>query len=129
MGKRLTLGEMKIKVYDLVKDEYYLMGEYVNASTKALFKHNVCGTFFRMEPHVFMRGHGCPYCYKRTVPKRQDLFEADIYALYGTEYTVVGTYQGCHKKVLMQHSCGYSREYRASYALTGKLVCRHCNNP
>ena len=54
-------SQFKKEVYDLVKDEYSVLGEYKNNSTKIKFKHNLCGKTFYMIPKAFLNGQRCPY--------------------------------------------------------------------
>lgn len=49
------MGE-KIKDYEVI--------EYKNYTTKALFKHT-CGFIFSQLPQNFIKGRGCPKCYKK----------------------------------------------------------------
>lgn len=52
----------KCEVYDLVGEEYDVLGEYVNTHTKIKLKHNLCGNEFEMTPHNFISGQRCPKC-------------------------------------------------------------------
>lgn len=52
---------IKEEVFDLVGDEYTVLGEYVNTHTKILFRHNTCGNEFLMSPKAFIHdGQRCP---------------------------------------------------------------------
>ncbi|MDB1562972.1 hypothetical protein PGA94_09315 [Pediococcus pentosaceus] len=42
--------------------EYSMLGEYINARTKTLFKHNICGYEWEIEPRAFHDGERCPRC-------------------------------------------------------------------
>lgn len=50
------------EVYELVGDEYTLIGEYIGALTKATFKHNECGHTWNILPSNFFQGNRCPQC-------------------------------------------------------------------
>ncbi|MFZ3132873.1 MAG: hypothetical protein WA125_17645 [Desulfosporosinus sp.] len=49
-------------VKELVGEEYTFLGEYKNANTKALFKHNKCGHEYMTRPNMFILGRRCPRC-------------------------------------------------------------------
>lgn len=55
IGIVITPKFFKRKVYDLVEDEYSVITDYVDASTPVTFKHNKCGTEFRMKPRSFFK--------------------------------------------------------------------------
>ena len=56
-----TTEEFKKEVFNLVGDEYEVLGEYKNNSTKIEFKHNECGNTFYMTPNAFLSGQRCPH--------------------------------------------------------------------
>ncbi|MCI9355237.1 MAG: hypothetical protein HFE58_10670 [Firmicutes bacterium] len=52
---------IKNEVYNLVGNEYEVLGEYVNTHTKILFRHNKCGNEFLMSPKSFIHdSQRCP---------------------------------------------------------------------
>lgn len=55
IGIVITPKFFKRKVYDLVEDEYSVITDYIDASTPVTFKHNKCGTEFRMKPRSFFK--------------------------------------------------------------------------
>ena len=52
----------KKEVYDLVQDEYKVLGEYINSHTKILIRHNDCEMEYEVSPANFLRGTRCPKC-------------------------------------------------------------------
>lgn len=50
------------RVKKLVGEEYTFLDDYVNAYTKLTCKHNKCGFIFKVCPHDFYKGSGCPKC-------------------------------------------------------------------
>lgn len=56
------INDIKREIYNLVKDEYSLIGEYVNTKTKLTLQHNVCGHTYQVLYHGFKKGNRCPYC-------------------------------------------------------------------
>lgn len=61
-NKIKRISDIKNEIYDLVKDEYSLIGEYVNTKTKITLKHNICGHTYQVLYHGFKKGNRCPYC-------------------------------------------------------------------
>jgi hypothetical protein len=62
---RKTTIEFKQQVYSLVKDEYLVLGKYVNDKTKILIKHVECGKEYSTKPNTFLNGHRCPDCSRK----------------------------------------------------------------
>jgi hypothetical protein len=51
------------EVCELVKNEYEILSNYVNAHTKVLIRHNFCNTEYKVKPHMFINnGRRCPVC-------------------------------------------------------------------
>lgn len=59
---KVTTKIYKKKVYNLVKEEYSVIGEYVNNRTKIKMKHNKCGYEYDVKPNSFLSGRRCPQC-------------------------------------------------------------------
>jgi DNA-directed RNA polymerase subunit RPC12/RpoP len=68
--KKKNSKEFKKEVYDLVGDEYTVLGKYINTDTVILFKHIKCNKNFKMRPSNFLRGQRCPYCKESKGEKR-----------------------------------------------------------
>lgn len=60
--KRLTTEEVKGRIEDLTGNEYLLLGNYINNSTKMLVKHNLCGNDYEVNWNNFHQGVRCPNC-------------------------------------------------------------------
>lgn len=127
--RKLTHGEFRNKVYDLVGDEYYMQGKYVNCRTKMLFKHNACQNTFEMAPETFVQGHRCPYCYSRRIPWAQEKYEEEVFSVYGDEYCVKSEYINCRSPIRIRHiPCGTERTYKqARSILKGNMRCKCCS--
>ena len=61
-SKLKTTEEFKKEVYNLVNDEYLVLGEYINNKTKILIKHNKCNHTYYVAPYHFLQDRRCPYC-------------------------------------------------------------------
>ena len=57
-----TTEIFKKEVYNLVKDEYVVLGEYKTTMNKILMKHNKCNNEYYVTPNDFLSNKRCPYC-------------------------------------------------------------------
>lgn len=62
MTKRLTTEEVTKRIEELTGNEYLFLGNYVNAHTKILVKHNLCKNEYKVTWDNFQRGNRCPKC-------------------------------------------------------------------
>lgn len=113
-NKRKTTQEFKQEVFDLVGSEYIVNEEYVNASTKISFIHNIasCMNEFYMTPTNFTQGQRCPKC-RQSERKQRDLnwlkingqrFCEEVFDVTDGEYIVIGEYLGSNKKIDILHT-------------------------
>lgn len=59
---RKTTEEYKQNVYNLVGDEYNVLGEYINNKTKIKMFHNICKKPVFIAPSDFLSGRRCSEC-------------------------------------------------------------------
>ena len=52
----------KKEVFELVGDEFEVVGEYKDAKTKLKMKHTKCNHTYEVNPNNFLRGSRCPKC-------------------------------------------------------------------
>lgn len=62
MSKKKTTEEFKVEVFNLVGDEYQVLGEYIDAKTKIKMLHNKCGNIYEVTPDNFLQCKRCPIC-------------------------------------------------------------------
>jgi uncharacterized protein with PIN domain len=98
-----TTKTFKEKVFELVRDEYSVLGEYINSSTKVLIEHNNCKYNWNVEPNNFLSGSRCPNCYGN-IRKTTEQFKKEVYGLVQDEYSVLGEYINSQTKLLMKHN-------------------------
>jgi len=128
---RKTTKEFKQEVFNLVKNEYIVLGEYINNRTPILIKHNTCKNEFLMRPYDFINfNHRCPKCANKKVQKKltksTKQFEQEIYNLVGNEYEIKGKYINCHTKISILHkTCGNIYEVSPTRFLGGTR-CPYC---
>jgi len=58
--KYAPLFEKRVK--ELTGDEYTILGEYINANTPILMRHEKCGTEYPVTPNKFTHNRRCPKC-------------------------------------------------------------------
>ena len=59
-----TTEIFKKELFDLVGDEYILLGESINSYTKVDILHTKCGNVWNVAPRNIIRGSRCPHCVK-----------------------------------------------------------------
>lgn len=60
--QRKTLAQFKQEVFDLVGDEYTVIGDYVNNRTPIMLEHTECGRRYTVHPADFLQGRRCGGC-------------------------------------------------------------------
>lgn len=103
-NKKKTTSEFKKQVYNLVKDDYEVLGEYKGAKTKLLMRHNCCGFEYMVTPTNFLSNKRCPKCFVG-IKKTTKQFKMDVYKATNNEYTVLGEYIDTDTEILMKHNC------------------------
>jgi len=128
--KRKTQEEFENQVYNLVGNEYTVLGEYITNKKKILFKHNTCNHEFEMRPNNFLdSGDRCPKC-SGHAKKSLDEFKNEVYNLVGDEYTVLSSeYSNNKTKILIRHNkCNYEWKTSPNAFLSNKRNCPNCNS-
>lgn len=132
-SRKRTTEQFKQEVYDLVGDEYTVLGKYVNVMTKIKIRHNVCGKVHEYTPNNFLRGSRCFDCSYRERYKKQRKslsdFKKDVFNLVGNEYTVVGDYVNTKTAIAIKHNkCGYVSHIRPNDFISSGIRCHHCTS-
>lgn len=81
-----TDEEFKKEIYELVGNEYDILGEYINCETKVLIKHNNCGHEWKVIPNNFTRGTRCPCCNQSKGEARIDKWLIDNNFIVNKDY-------------------------------------------
>jgi hypothetical protein len=125
-GKRTT-DDYKNTLYQLVGNEYELLGGYKNSHMHVTLKHNICDNTYQVLPSNFYKGTRCPYCYGNK-KKDTEIFKNEVFELVGNEYSVLSEYINTDTRINMKHiSCGHEYEVRPNDFLRGKR-CPRCNS-
>ena len=110
-------------------DEYELVGEYVNYTTKVRMRHKKCGTIWNVFPKIFTRANRpskCPFCNRAKVDqdgmqKKLDLKFPNIFKIM--EYTG----NGKRLSTVKDNRCGHIFKMSLSRLLHSQgYICPEC---
>ena len=124
---RKTTKQFKKEVYDLVGNEYSVLGKYFDRYTKIKMKHNKCGHFWFTKPSNFLYNKNrCPKC--ANIYKTTEQFKKEVYDLVGNEYSVLGKYINNKTKMKIKHNkCGHNFYMNPNHFLQGNR-CPYCKS-
>ena len=101
-----THSEFISEIYNLVENDYKVVGRYSSAKDKVKFKHTHCGYIYSVTPDDFLSGRRCPRCYGKHL-KTTSEFKNEVYGLVGNEYEVAGEYINARTHISLKHIvCG-----------------------
>lgn len=127
--KRITHDEFVNKVFEIVGNEYTVLGEYKNKRTKIKMKHNICNYEFEMKPCDFLNGHRCDFCFGCNKKTREEFVE-DVFNIVGDEYIVLGEYITSTQNIRMKHkNCGNEFDMKPGNFLHGQRCPVCCKRP
>lgn len=122
------------EIFDLVGNEYTVIGKYVNTNTNLLIKHNCnsCNNYkWPVKPSNFLFGGRCPKCANK-VKRTTEQFIQEVKDLVEDKYTVLGEYINTNTKILMQHNCEKCNNHKWEIApdcfLNRNIRCPVCAN-
>ena len=127
MGQnKLTTEIIKQRIYDLVGDEYAVIGEYTGANNSFMIRHNVCKREYPIRFNNFKNGKRCALCsgvLKHTLDEAITAFAELDLTLIATEYKNAHT--------LMPYICNKHPEDGVQYSsltsiFAGQVGCKKC---
>ena len=122
-----TNDEFKMKIHNIFSNDYEILGEYVNSSTKIKVKHNACGGIYYASPSSMLEGHGCLECYGK-FQRDIEYFKNKVFEEVGDEYAVLGEYVKAREKILMKHNiCKCEFMITPDSFLNKKTRCPKCH--
>jgi len=129
---RKSQKDFEKEVFDLVGDEFSVLGQYKLNNKPILFKHNICGRTFKRNPVYFLANPNCMHCTKQkqydTKRKDTEWFKEQVKLLENDKYIVIGEYLGTKDYIRMKHvKCGYEYNVKPNNFLTGKR-CPRCGH-
>lgn len=124
---RWTNDSFKKKVYELAKDEYSLLENYIGYDNKLDLLHNTCGNIYSVTPHEFIGGHRCPKCQHRSYKKTNEEYLQEVNNIWKNEFEILSEYRNANTKIDVKHiPCGNVYTISPRGLLGGKSPCR-CN--
>lgn len=110
---RYTHETFKDEIYRIFEDEYTLISEFINTSTKVKIRHNKCGKVRESFPNHLLKGTECRSCKLIEIHKGRIGVEHFLKELHstpdGNEYKLVGDYINGTTKIELLHTvCGKS---------------------
>lgn len=122
---KLTKEILQLKSNELYGNEYEIIGNYYNSSTKILIKHLECGNLFEQTPSNHLSNHKpCP-CRFLNTEKIQEISNS----IHNNEYKILGEYKYINKKIEIRHlECGSIFNQIVSNHISGR-GCPTCNLP
>lgn len=124
-NKAYTQESFTQKVYELVGDEYEVIGKYVNSQTPITMLHNTCGRHYDVLPSSFLMGHRCSHCFK-SVPYTTEEYKSKVEKLVGNRYSVLSEYISANNSIKLRHNvCGFEYEIKPLMFFQGNR-CPQC---
>ncbi|WP_437261307.1 hypothetical protein [Bacillus thuringiensis] len=124
---RKTQEEFTKEVYNLVGNEYKVLGMYELALKPVLMLHKKCNKTFDMRPNHFLRGVRCPHCSsKNNLKFSTEEYKKKIRELTNEEYELLDEYAGyMHKNKILHKKCNRIFEMTPDSFLRGSR-CLPC---
>ena len=126
-AKQKNTEQFKKEVYDLVGNEYEVIGDYVNRSTNIKMKHNKCGRVYYVQPGNFLYKSRCIECYYDSLRAKEEDIRLKVKNCLGNSYKIL-EYKGLSKEksVLKHLKCNKTFKVRLNDVLYKKSGCPYC---
>jgi len=127
-GQRKTQAQFEKDVFNLVGDEYKVLGKYKGTKRKIEFIHNKCGLKFEKVPVKFLTsGERCPKCSNRIMNRNTENIKEEIKELTNGEFSFIGEYKRMSLKALFKHhKCGTEWMVAPDTFINGGVRCPKC---
>lgn len=128
MSKKKTTGGYKKEVYNLYKNEYSVIGEYISTNAYIKMRHNICGYEWNIRPNYFINAKNkCPRCQGKIKNKTTEDFKLDVLNTIGDDYVVLGEYKNNKTPIKMKHLiCKKEYKSRPDNILNKSTKCPYC---
>lgn len=98
IGRYKTTSDIKEEIYNLVGEEYTLIGEYTKAKDKIEMLHNYCGLIYNVKINKFRKGNRCPNCMLKN-GSRLSLKVEEFLIFQRIEYRKEVRFKDCRNKL------------------------------
>jgi hypothetical protein len=126
-NKKKDTKTFKSEVFELVGEEYSVVGEYINTITSIYMLHNTCANKYFVTPANFIRGTRCPKCHGGVVISHEEFLNI-IYELVSEEYVVKSKYINSQTKIKLIHNiCKMEWEVVPNNFINSGSRCPFCS--
>lgn len=94
------------EIFEPYKEEYELIGEFVNQRTKVSLLHKKCGKIWEVYPYQLIKGTQCGHCAKKNCETKQDILAEELLTYTNGEYQLIN-YIDYDSKAKVKHVCGH----------------------
>lgn len=108
-------------------NEYTVLGEYINNSTKIKIKHNFCGNIFETRPGNLLQGHKCPKCSHGSIKYTFDEYK-NIFERKNKNFFIKEIYYNNKNDVILEcKNCHNEFQRNMLHAQKNLLKCPYCS--
>jgi len=135
-SNKKTTEDFKREVFNLVDNEYEVLGEYESTHAKIELRHNSkqCdNNTFPVSRTRFLGGNRCPVCSHISRVKKNkknhpntEKFKLEVENLKGKEYSVIGEYEHTHKPIEMKHNSKQCNNHTFPISRTNFIAGKGC---
>ena len=125
-ARQLTTDEFKRRLEERYPGRYEVLGEYTGWADPITVRCRLCGSEATLRATNFMYYGSCARCGRLAITKTHEAYLAEVAALYGDEYTLLGQYKSALTRIRIRHNpCGreYETQARALLLGCGCAVC------
>lgn len=138
MGNQpLTHKQFLKRIKNLYDDEYTVLDDYINISTKIYIQHNnsFCNNYkWKVQPASILKGRGCPICARKRIAEKQTMSSEEFLNrfknLVGDEYILLEDYKEMRQKIKIRHNSSKCNNYKWEVLPANFLAgnrCPKCN--
>lgn len=120
------IDKFKKEMNEIYGREYTVIGKYVNARTKILLRHNVCGNTIEVTPCAILKKRICKFCNGGVEINHDEFIERFSKRNDCSEYEILGKYIKSNRKIKVRHKKCDSVEYITPTALIQGQSCKKC---
>lgn len=129
MTKRKTHEDFVNDVYNLVGDEYTVVGKYTLSKNKVEIRHNECGKIWEVKANNFMNGNRCKHCRELSKIKGSSKYKQELFEKYQGNIIMVEDYKTCDTRIkhkCLKHNHTFLVSPTSSLRDTRKFLCPKC---
>ena len=129
MTKKKTHEDFVKDVYNLVGDEYTVVGKYTLSKNKVELRHNECGELWEVKANNFINGNRCKYCREKSKIKTSNKYKKELHDKYNGNIEMVGKYQSHDTKIkhkCLKHKTVFTSSPSNALRKNKKFLCPSC---